>query len=331
VSGTLRIATFNLESLDDRPGLEPSLDERIAVLRPQLQRLEADLLCLQEVNGQKPAGGGARRLAALERLLETTPYGRYHRASTGLTAEGAPVDKHNLVTLSRWPIARAVQLRHDLVPAPLYRKATARPLPERAEPVEWDRPLLHCLVTLPGGRALHLLNLHLRAPLAAVIAGAKRDSFAWNSTAAWAEGFFLATVKRAGQALEARLRADEILDADPDAWIAVCGDFNAEEQEMPLRTLLAGVDDTGSARLARRSLVSLEHSLPESQRYSVLHAGHPVMLDHILVSRGLMGAFRQVEIHNESLGDELVASASGGGSPESYHAPLVASFELLPL
>ena len=30
----LRIATFNLESLDDRPGLEPALVARIAVLRP---------------------------------------------------------------------------------------------------------------------------------------------------------------------------------------------------------------------------------------------------------------------------------------------------------
>jgi endonuclease/exonuclease/phosphatase family metal-dependent hydrolase len=330
VTASLRIATFNLESLDDHPGLKPPLDERIAVLRPQLLRLEADIVCLQEVNGQKPPGGGPRRLAALDRLLETTPYGGYHRVATTLPGQASPADKHNLVTLSRWPIARSEQLRHDLVPAPTYRKVTARPGARGTEAVEWDRPLLHCVIPLPCGRDLHVLNLHLRAPLAAPVAGAKLGSFCWNSTGAWAEGFFIATVKRAGQALEARLRVDAILDQDPDAWIAACGDFNAEEQEMPLRTLLASVDDTGNARLAPRSLVPLEHSLPQSQRFSVLHGGRHVMLDHIVVSRSLMGAYRHVEIHNESLGDELVAYAGGQGSPESYHAPLVASFALPP-
>ena len=45
---TLRIATFNLENLDDKPRQQPTLDERIAVMRPQLLRLQADMLCLQE-------------------------------------------------------------------------------------------------------------------------------------------------------------------------------------------------------------------------------------------------------------------------------------------
>jgi hypothetical protein len=43
----LRIATFNLENLDDKPGKKPTLTERIAVMRPQLLRLKADILCLQ--------------------------------------------------------------------------------------------------------------------------------------------------------------------------------------------------------------------------------------------------------------------------------------------
>jgi len=45
---TLRIATFNLENLDDKPRQQPTLDERIAVMWPQLLRLQADILCLQE-------------------------------------------------------------------------------------------------------------------------------------------------------------------------------------------------------------------------------------------------------------------------------------------
>ena len=66
----LRIATFNLENLDDKPGEEPSLNERVPLMRPQLVRLDAGVLCLQEVHGQED-GDALRRLSALERLLET--------------------------------------------------------------------------------------------------------------------------------------------------------------------------------------------------------------------------------------------------------------------
>ncbi len=85
----LRIATFNLENLDDKPGAKPTLEKRIAVMRPQLLRLKADILCLQEVNGQEEEGE-PRRLLALERLVEGTPYTDYHVVST-MTKDGKQV------------------------------------------------------------------------------------------------------------------------------------------------------------------------------------------------------------------------------------------------
>ena len=77
-----------------------------------------------------------------------------------------------------------------------------------------------------------------------------------------------------------------------------------------------------------RAMLPVEHSLPAARRYSVVHAGHRAMLDHVLVSRALMGWYRGVEIHNEALGDELVGYANVGRSPESYHAPLLACFDV---
>jgi exonuclease III len=77
----LRIATFNVENLDDKPDEEPSLQERIPLMRPQLTRLAADVLCLQEVHGQKE-DDEPRRLLVLEQLLEGTPYAAYHVAHT---------------------------------------------------------------------------------------------------------------------------------------------------------------------------------------------------------------------------------------------------------
>ena len=324
----MRLASFNLENLDDAPRGAPYFAERIAVLRPQLQRLDADVLCLQEVDAQRDRKGRPRRFRALDRLLEGTAYAGFHRVGSGRRESGAPADKHNLVILSRWPLVASRQLHHDLVPPASYRPVTAAPAASEAAPVLWDRPILQASVGLPDGRRLEVVNLHLRAPLAAPIAGQKLGAFAWKSVPAWAEGFFLASLKRCGQALEARRLVDQILDADREALIAVCGDFNAEAQETPLRIVRGDLEDTGNGALAGRSLVPLERALPESQRFSVLHQGRRLMLDHMLVSRSLLAFHQALEVHNEALGDELVAYATGNQSPESFHAPLVATFRL---
>ncbi|MBS0243962.1 MAG: endonuclease/exonuclease/phosphatase family protein, partial [Proteobacteria bacterium] len=75
---TFRVATFNVENLD------VPVAPRVAVLRPALERLAADVLCLQEVNGQHVPGKRDRVLAALDELLQGTRYQGYQRASTHL-------------------------------------------------------------------------------------------------------------------------------------------------------------------------------------------------------------------------------------------------------
>ncbi|MDJ0942371.1 MAG: endonuclease/exonuclease/phosphatase family protein [Kiloniellales bacterium] len=324
----MRLASFNLENLDDDPGRDPPFESRVAALRPQLQRLDADVLCLQEVDAQRDHKGRPRRLRALDRLLEGTAYAGFHRACSLRRESGEPADKHNLVILSRWPILASRQLHHDLVPPVSYRPVTAEPAASDAAPILWDRPILQASLGLPDRRRLEVVNLHLRAPLAAPIAGQKLGAFAWRSVPAWAEGFYLASLKRCGQALEARRLVDQLFDSDPEALIAVCGDFNAEAQETPLRIVRGDLEDTGNGALAGRSLVPLERALPDSQRFSVLHQGRRLMLDHMLVSRALLAFHRAIEVHNEALGDELVAYATGSHSPESFHAPLVAAFRL---
>jgi len=106
----MRIATFNIENLD-----EP-VAPRARVLRPALERLEADVLCLQEVHSQKQPNTSNRTLAALDELLAGTPYATYHRASTLSERHGGASTVHNLVTLSRLPIKATRQVHHDIVP-----------------------------------------------------------------------------------------------------------------------------------------------------------------------------------------------------------------------
>lgn len=318
----LRIATFNLENFDDAG--DPPFEERAALLRPQFERLDADVVCLQEVNGQRAAAGAPRALRALRRLLEGTPYAAFETTTGGQHL----ADRHNLVILSRWPVVEARTFRHDLVPPPSARLATAVPPHTAAESICWDRPILYAAIELPVGRKLHVLNLHLRAPLASPIPGQKKGPQTWQSVGGWAEGYFIASIKRAGQALEARLAVERVFDADPSALVAVCGDCNADIEQTPMRILRAEVGETGNGHLAPRALVALERALPEERRFTVLHGGAARMLDHLLVSRPLLGWFRSAEVHNEALSDELVAQAVSAHSAESYHAPLAASFDM---
>ncbi len=318
---SIRVASFNLESLGGA-GDEGALARRVAALRPLLLRLEADCLCLQEVNAQTPAGGGPRRPNGLEALVADTPYAGYaHCLSLGLTGRRL-ADRHNLAILSRLPIRRWRSLRHELLLPPRVPTAAAD---GKTMPLEFDRPLLYAEIALGGGRAFHLIDLHLRAPLAAAFPGGKQGG-AWRSTAAWAEGLHHAAILRNGQALEARLLVERLFDADPQALIAVAGDFNAEGDAAALDILCTPPDRTGLPDRAGRALIPLDPGLPESERYSLRHGGRALLVDHILVSPALFAGYRAVRSLNAELIDDTVAAAAEHAG--SFHAPLVAQFEL---
>lgn len=322
----LRVATFNLENLDGRNGDDSQLRDRVAVLRPQLLRLRADILCLQEVGAQSCGKHGPRTLTALDAVVAETPYARYQRVVSLNRSGHRPADHHNLVTLSRWPIRESRQVWHDLVPSPTYVQSGGTP----PRSIEWDRPLLHTVIDSPDGRPLHVFNVHLRAPRAAWLPGQKDAHGRWQNVSGWAEGFFMATMKQAGQALEARLAVDAVFDRDIESRVVVCGDFNSDDREAAVRIIRGDEEDTGNGHLAGRVLIPVERSLADSQRYSVIHHGRRIMLDHILVSRSLFGEFLSCTVHNEALGDELVSPTVIWNSPESYHAPLVAEFTMSP-
>lgn len=322
----MRIATFNLENLDLPPKAHMALEARAAILRPALERLAADVLCLQEINGQHVPGKSGRVLLALDQLLAGTRYANYHRAATTGSGGHGAADVHNLVTLSRFPIRATREVLHHLVPPLDYALPAPGDAHPASTPVRFDRPLLLTRLDIGGGRELAVVNLHLRAPLAANIAGEKLAPFVWKSVTGWAEGYFLSALRRTGQALELRLLVNSLLAEDPDKLVVVAGDFNAEDHETPMKIAVAAEEDTGNGELAATSLVVLDRALPAGRRWSVLHHGRPQMLDHILVSRAMSGHVRSIEVHNEALGDEAVAYGRVSHPPGSYHAATVAEF-----
>lgn len=321
----VRIATFNLENLDDVSGEAPSLEDRIPLMRPQLLRMDADILCLQEVNAQGDAD--SRELPALERLLEDTPYADFERATTRVQDGDRPYAERNLVVLSRFPITLQEQYRNDLAPAPLYGLVTASQPDEESRPVRWERPILRTTVELPGRLPLELINVHFKSKIPTDVEGQKEDAYTWKSASGWAEGFFVSSMKRVGQALETRMLIDSIFDESEDALIACSGDFNADLDEVPVQAIRGDVESTGNGGLAGRVMVPTENSVAESARYSLFYLGRKEMIDHLLVSRSLLRYHRKTEIHNELLHDESAAFATDEKYPESDHAPVIAEFE----
>jgi endonuclease/exonuclease/phosphatase family metal-dependent hydrolase len=322
---TVRIATFNLENFDETgPQERPTLDERIALMRPQIARLRADVVCFQEVNGQERPGQ-PRALLALRRLLEQTGLDGANLASTH-TQDGAVFDERNLVVATRHPIAAQEQIRNQFIDPPLYRRLTAEPPDDEARPVDVERPILHVQIDV-AGVLLHVIDVHLKSKIPTGIPGQTIDDFTWRSAVAWAEGTFLSSMKRMSQAVEVRRLVDSILDADPGARIVVAGDFNATPDEVSVLAIRGAVEDTGNAELTRRVLVPIEHTIPEPARYTLFHQGRGQMLDHMLITRNLLADYRGSEIHNELLHDESAAFAVDRKFPESDHAPVVATFD----
>ncbi|MET7394873.1 endonuclease/exonuclease/phosphatase family protein [Dactylosporangium sp. NPDC005572] len=324
---TVRVATFNLENFDETPaGQRPSLAERIALMRPQIQRLRADVACFQEVHGQERPGV-PRALLALRDLLDGTNLAGASVLSTKPQDDDV-YNERNLVVVTHLPVLARRQLRNDLVAAPIYRRLTAVPVDAQPVQIGVERPILHVELDLGASGHLHVINVHLKSKIPTPIPGQMIDNYTWRSADAWAEGVFVSSMKRMAQALEVRRLVDQILDADPTARIVVAGDFNATPDEVPVLAIRGNVEDTGNGDLAARILVPIEHSIPQSSRYTLFHQGRGEMLDHMLVTRNLLAHYRGSEIHNEVLHDESASFATDRKYPESDHAPVVATFDL---
>lgn len=317
MAASFRLATFNVENLDWSPSAQEEFERRLAVLRPLFAELAADAICLQEVDAQRPTPQAPRRFLALDRLLAGSAYANFHRATSLRPGADAPADVHNLAILSRWPIVERRQLHHDIVARWGWTPPADGGTPTAPIEIVFDRPILYARVAPPDGAALHILNLHLRAPRAVPLPG--DDGGSCRSSRCWAEGQFLAAQKREGQALEARLFIERLFDAEENPLIAVCGDLNADEHDAPTRLLRGAPEEDASPR----ALVSLETRVAEPARFTVIHAGRKVLLDHILASRALAERCADVAIFNDELEDEATAKDPILGS---LHAPIVASF-----
>jgi endonuclease/exonuclease/phosphatase family metal-dependent hydrolase len=248
----MRIATFNIENLDDGP-VNPERDApfevRVRILRPMLERLRADIICFQEVHGQRDADTGPRTLRALKTLLEGTRYAGYSLSST-LAGDGGVEALRNLVVSAHpdWSVEEVRSIQNTLVSPPQYSRVTAVG-DQSPIPIIWERPTQYVRLARSGEPPLHVLNVHFKSKNPTNVPGQKINNFTWATASGWAEGYFLSSMKRVGAALEARIFIDKLFDAEPEARILICGDFNAEPNEVPAMAIRGMTEYTGNPEL----------------------------------------------------------------------------------
>ncbi|RME06443.1 MAG: hypothetical protein D6803_06475, partial [Anaerolineae bacterium] len=106
----------------------------------------------------------------------------------------------------------------------------------------------------------------------------------------------------------------QLLDADPGAYLAVMGDLNSYYDSLPVNTLR----DAG--------LVHVFERLPEDERYTYIYHGQSQVLDHILVTPELMALLRRVDVLHVNADYAIPAPDDESPIRKSDHDPVVAVF-----
>jgi endonuclease/exonuclease/phosphatase family metal-dependent hydrolase len=274
----IRFATFNVCNLA-LPGVRyydgidaytaEEYELRVAWLAQQLDRLDADVIGLQEVFS-------AAALRAV--LARTRRYGSaWHVCEDAEQPDGKPAP--GVALISRLPLADAAYHRH-LSEAPVFS------LPQRDEPVvAFTRPVLRARLLLTPTRALHLFVLHLKSQRPDYIEG-NRDSNG-NGGGASADAVALAMLRslmrRGIDAWGVRRLIVDTLTREA-APVMVMGDFNDSADAVTTRIAMTGAADGTGGWLRHCSRLAERRDPLRDPGYTHIHAGRHDSIDHVLVS-----------------------------------------------
>jgi len=278
--GLLTVATYNVENLAASSG-----SERIAALGHQIvEHLGApDLLAVQEVQDDSgPIDDGVVSSAATRQALVDAILAAGGPAYRSFDVP--PIDGEDggqpggnirvafflrsdrglrLVERGDPTSGMATSVESDEHGGPRLRLTPGRLDPDARAWTDSRKPLAAELTW--WGRTLFAVNAHLRSK------GADTPAFG-----AFQPPRLESERQRVRQAWVIRDFVDDILAIDPDAAVIVLGDLNDRQDSAPLQVLRGG------------GLVTLVETIPPTERYTSIYEGAGQVLDHILVSPGLL-------------------------------------------
>lgn len=303
----LRIATFNLKDffLPRDDGERAVVAAKIENVAANLARASADVVALQEVGEPE----------TLDRLLARLPGLGY----------GAPVlgteDKRGIrcAILSRLPVLWSQVHAPRNLPFPRFYEDDAEPYPSR---IPLRRGVVHVRVDAGGGLGeVDVLTAHFKSNRGAPMKNAQGEEIEDPSPRGRGEATIRSLVQRAAEALFVRGLVDDVLRASPDHAVCVLGDLNDTVDSLPVR-VVRGIGEPADGALA-----PCAERVAAERRFSCFHGAGRSLIDHVLVSRRLHAALREVEIFNEALRDHGAYADDPPLAEDSDHALCLATFE----
>ncbi len=279
----LRFATFNVCNLalpgvkyyeDQIPYSSEEYDAKISWIAQQLDRLDADVIGLQEIFSQ----------AALKDVLAKT---QKYRDAHHIGFDPDPQADHltpSVALISRLPVAKGsatfTQLPNNL----------AVSLPGVTHPVtHFTRPILHAKIEVSPDLLIHVFVCHLKSKLPDY----RNDN---NDEQPDQAGIAMlrSLIRRGTDALGLRTLLSN-LNKDQRAPIIVMGDFNDTAAAIPTQMVMGlgkypinGVDD----RLFESYRIQSRRDALRDVGYTHIHDGSYETIDHILVSEEFNPASR---------------------------------------
>lgn len=309
----LSISTLNVENLSKpKPSAKDAekkqYTQRLSLLRDIIFRLDADILALQELISPEALND----LFNFDFPSSFQPYKKPY-------VVGKPAERG---------VRCAVLSRFESGPKIDHETAARFTWPDRGIDwqLEWDRPLLEVPVRINLNLIITVFVVHLKSKMVTFPRDVNSGRYEWPSLKKYAQGSFLSTLRRAGQAMDLREKLDAVFERDPKANIVILGDFNDGLGSVTLDTIIGDHIGANNTELRDFELIPCELSLPTEKQYTYIFRGKGIMLDHILISRNMLPFFKFATVYNELLKEEHVPYRGDKFFPEPDHAPVIAYF-----
>lgn len=312
------LATYNTQDLLElvppegqtlAPAMVGAHQAKLRAAADILTRLDADIVCLQEVESRE----------LIDRVLAHLPPGF---RPYGTTLVGQVRDRRGLrlAILSRFPVIGDPRSHGPAESPDGFRLPVTEAAAPPGEVHHFRRGLLESVFDVPGRGALRVFCVHLKSNYP-VFHQPPKDQGDYG------EGLVRAAMVRMAEAIRLRRLVDEALLKEPETGVVVAGDFNETEGSIVLR-VVAGDRPEGLKRgWAAGALHHASMLVPADQRWSSMFRGRKELLDHILLSDKLRARLCDARLYNDALypARETLGEAASL-APDSDHAPFVVEF-----
>jgi len=304
---TLSVANFNTLNFA-APGhvfypKEDPYDDReyarkVAWLGEQIQRINADVVCFQEVWDE----------SALRAAVSASGLKYRHVLAPGAEAEGGAEGTPRLGLATRLHLAE----HHSLTEFP---PGMSVQVPEIGEYKRFERPVLQATVTNRHGQSVVLLVAHLKSKRPKFLLDTAGHSLEnRDDPAVVARATLRSLIMRGAEAAALRATVSDIL-AGTHTPLVLAGDLN-DGPESVTSQIIAATSEVAFDRHARDTAlwhaydVQSGAALRRDVAYSHVHQGSPEILDQIWVSeefvpgsRFAIGDVRRVDYFNDHLNE----------------------------